>query len=456
MKDIRVLVVDDEPNMRRVLEIMLARRGYKTISAADGREAFSLLQSAPVDLVISDLRMPGMNGIELLRKLRESGSDVPLIMITAHGSIESAVEAMRLGACDYLLRPFDTETLDLSISRVFSVRDVIQQKDYLREQIEHAWEGLIGTSAAMQAVRTQIERVAPTRAAVLLTGETGTGKEVVARAIHRASDRRERLFVPVNCAAIPADMLESELFGFEKGAFTGAVRRHIGKFELADGGTLFLDEITEMPVALQAKLLRVLQDGVIERLGGDRALSLDVRIIAASNRSPVQAIREGRLREDVYYRLNVFTIELPPLRARREDIPALVRHFIALHAGARPTRAVPTITPQALDLLQRYDWPGNVRELGNMIERALILSGGRTLEASHFPLDVPPRAPPAASAHAPVQDLRLEPAVEALEKQLLTQALRESGGNKARAAQLLQISERSVWYKLKKYGIGDA
>ncbi|MEW6167973.1 MAG: sigma-54 dependent transcriptional regulator [Pseudomonadota bacterium] len=458
MNDIRVLVVDDEANMRRVLEIMLARRGYKTWSAVDGAEAFALLQDTPVDLVISDLRMPQMSGVELLRKLRETGNDVPLIVITAHGSIESAVEAMRLGACDYLLRPFDVEALELAIGRVFSVREMIQQKDYLREQLEHGWEGLVGSSRAMQQVRTQIAQVAPTRASVLLTGETGTGKEVVARAVHRTSPRRERLFVPVNCAAIPAEMLESELFGHEKGAFTGALRQHVGKFELADQGTIFLDEITEMPVALQAKLLRVLQDGVVERLGGDRTLTVDVRVIAATNRAPQGAIREGRLREDLYFRLNVFAIDLAPLRERREDIPELLQHFIALHApqqhgGGAPGQP-PGVSAEALEHLQRYDWPGNVRELGNMVERALILSGGRTLDLAHFPLQGSPRSAVAPAAPDAALDLRLDPAVEALEMRLIGEALRQAGGNKARAAQLLQISERSVWYKLKKYRLG--
>ncbi|MEQ1438420.1 sigma-54 dependent transcriptional regulator [Fontimonas sp. SYSU GA230001] len=455
MKNLRVLVVDDEDNMRRVLEIMLSRRGYRTLSAANGRAAFELLSSQSVDLVISDLRMPEMTGIELLRKLREAGNEVPLVMITAQGSIESAVEAMRLGACDYLLRPFDVETLDLAISRVFSVREMIQQKDYLRAQLDHAWEGLVGTSPAMQQVRTQIAQVAPTRASVLLTGETGTGKEVVARAIHRASPRRERLFVPVNCAAIPAEMLESELFGHEKGAFTGALRQHIGKFELADQGTIFLDEITEMPVTLQSKLLRVLQDGRVERLGGEQSIELDVRVIAATNRRPADAIRDARLREDLYFRLNVFAIDLPPLRERREDIPGLVRHFIALHTQAEARGPMPGISAQALDHLRAYAWPGNVRELGNTIERALILSGGQTLDVPHFPLEAARRASaPRDAADTPL-DLRLEPAVEALEIRLIREALRQAGGSKARAAQLLQISERSVWYKLKKYGLGS-
>ncbi|MGQ0619320.1 MAG: sigma-54-dependent transcriptional regulator [Panacagrimonas sp.] len=448
----RVLVVDDEANMRRVLEIMLSRRGYKTLSATNGREAYAQVQEGGIDLIISDLRMPEMNGIELLHKLRAAGHELPLIMITAQGSIESAVEAMRLGACDYLLRPFDTETLDLAINRVFATREMLRQKDFLRDELERKWEaGLIGDGPAMQRIKQQIAQVAPTRATVLLTGETGTGKEVVARAVHRASDRHAHLFVPINCAAIPAEMLESELFGHEKGAFTGALRQRIGKFELAEGGTIFLDEITEMPVALQSKLLRVLQEGEVQRLGGNDTLKLDVRVVAATNRAPRQAIRDGRLREDLYFRLNVFSIDLPALRERREDIPTLVAHFIAMHASAG--RTPPTIVAEALARLGRYDWPGNVRELGNMIERGLILSGGGRLELPHFPVEAAAaRSAPGESSEAP-SDLRLDPAVEALEKHLITEALQQAGGNKTRAAQILQISERSVWYKLKKYGM---
>ncbi len=452
MNERRVLVVDDEANMRRVLEIMLARRGFKTCSAADGREAYELLRTQTVDLVISDLRMPGMNGIELLKQLRAHGNDVPLIMITAQGTIESAVEAMRLGACDYLLRPFDLDTLDLAIGRVFAVQEVLQKNGFLRSEVDKNWHGLIGNGAAMQQVRTRIAQVAPTRASVLLTGETGTGKEVVARAIHQASDRRERLFVPINCAAIPADILESELFGHEKGAFTGAVRERVGKFELAHGGTIFLDEITEMPVALQSKLLRVLQEGVVERLGGNRRIELDLRVIAASNRMPRTAIQDGRLREDLYYRLNVFAIELPPLRDRREDLAALIEHFVAENATAQPPR--PSITTAALEYLRLYHWPGNVRELGNMVERGLILSGGKSLDLGHFPLDAEPATPLVGAADEGGADLRLEPAVAALENRLLAEALRRSEGNKTRAAQLLQISERSIFYKLKKYNLG--
>lgn len=454
---LRVLVVDDEANMRRVLEIMLARHGYKTEGAANGQEAYEKLRAGGFDLVISDLRMPLINGIELLRKLRDSDIDVPLIMITAQGSIESAVEAMRLGACDYLLRPFDVDALELAIQRVLTVRGMLQQNQYLREQTDRDWQGLVGDSVAMQSVREQIKRVAPTRATVLLTGETGTGKEVVARALHRASDRRDQLFVALNCAAIPADMLESELFGHEKGAFTGALRERIGKFELAHKGTIFLDEITEMPLALQTKLLRVLQEGVVEKLGGNRSITLDLRVIAATNREPKIAIRENRLREDLYYRLNVFSLNLPPLRERREDLPALIAHFAQQHIGAG--RSLPPVSAEALQRLQAYSWPGNVRELGNMIERALILGGGRSLELQHFPIDTIVTTTAAGARPGetfPIDDLGLDAHVETLEIHLIREALRQTQGNKTRAALLLRISERSIWYKIKKYGLSDS
>ena len=444
----RVLIVDDEPNMRRVLEIMLGRRGYRTDAAADGEEAWERLRDGRYDLVCSDLRMPRLDGIELLRRMRDQGLDLPLILMTAHGSLDSAVEALRLGACDYLLRPFDIEALELAIDRVFATRGLLRQNAYLRDEAARpAQSGLLGRSAPMVALREQVAKVGPTRASVLLTGETGTGKEVVARAIHQASERRDALFVAVNCAAIPADMLESELFGHEKGAFTGAQKQRIGKFELAQGGTLFLDELGEMPIALQAKLLRAIEAGEISRLGSNDPVTLDVRLIAATNRAPREAIREGRLREDLYFRLNVFALELPPLRARREDVGLLFAHFLGLPESGLPATV--------LDHLATYGWPGNVRELRNMAERARILAGPSALAPRHFPLPAdPPHAEAPATAALP-DDLALDPAVETLERRYLEAALKLSGGNKARAAQKLGISERTIWYKLKKYGLGD-
>ncbi|MGE5319204.1 MAG: sigma-54-dependent transcriptional regulator [Hyphomicrobiaceae bacterium] len=452
MKGKQILVVDDEPKMRRVLEIMLQKMGHRVLGASNGVEALALFQANSVDLVITDLRMPEMNGLELLAALRAQGSDVPVMVITAHGTIETAVEAMKHGASDYILRPFDIDVVELAVGRVLNGAEVAQQNAFLRQEIDRGWDAFVGVSKPMQAVYELIQRVGPSKASVLITGETGTGKELAARALHHASPRRDKLFVPINCAAIPADILESELFGYEKGAFTGAVKERIGKFELADGGTIFLDELTEMPMALQAKLLRVLQENTIERLGGNRVIDLDLRVIAATNRDPLESVRAGTLREDLYYRVNVFSIELPPLRERSEDIGGLVEHFIAKH-GHSP--AATRLTPRALERLREYDWPGNVRELENMVERALILSGGGPLDEQHFLLN--PRAaesrtrlavPAGESQKAPPP---LNQAVEDLEARLIDEALAQAEGNKARAAALLDISERTLWYKLKKY-----
>jgi two-component system response regulator AtoC len=359
---------------------------------------------------------------------------------------------MKHGACDYILRPFDIDALELAVGRALNGAEVARQNAFLREEIGRGWDAFIGTSQPMQDVYGLIQRVGPSKASVLIVGETGTGKELAARAVHNASPRREQLFVPINCAAIPADILESELFGYEKGAFTGAVKDRVGKFELADGGTIFLDELTEMPMALQAKLLRVLQENSIERLGGNRVIKLDIRVIAATNRDPRAAIDAGKLREDLYYRVNVVSIELPPLRQRVADIAGLVEHFIVKHGHAAD---LTRLGAGALVALQAYAWPGNVRELENMVERALILSGGGLLEAGHFLLE--PRygesraAAPAAPAESAKATQPLTQAVEELEASLIDDALAQAEGNKAKAAALLDISERTLWYKLKKY-----
>lgn len=443
----RVLVVDDETKMQRVLEIMLKRMGYGVVCASDGQSALHALQAEPVDLIISDLRMPGMGGIELLRQLREQGQDVPVIIMTAYGTVESAVEAMKLGACDYIVRPFDVDALELAIDRILTMGRMRRQNAFLRNEVEKGWGEFVGHSPAMQKIYDLIRQVAPTKTTVLITGETGTGKELAARAIHRASPRAEALFVPINCAAIPADILESELFGYEKGAFTGASKDRVGKFEMADGGTLFLDELTEMPLALQAKLLRVLQENVIERLGSNRSISIDIRIIAATNRNPRQAVAEGKLREDLYYRVNVFNIELPSLRERKQDIPSLATSFLARQDGDG-------ITESALAALQNYDWPGNVRELQNVIERAAVLNHGKPVDIGHLPREmtetIAESPSPSPSAFT---SLDLNPAVEKLEDAMIREALNRTGGNKSKAARLLDISERSLWYKLKKLGL---
>jgi two-component system response regulator AtoC len=445
----RILAVDDEPNMRRLLEIMLKQAGYQPIVAANGKEALEILQKEGADLVVSDLHMPGMDGLGLLTGMRASEIETPVIIVTAHGEIESAVNAMKLGASDYILRPFDLETLEMAMTRALDISRLKVENKFLRNEIEKQSSSLIGQSSAMQKVDDAIKQVAPEKATVMLVGETGTGKELAAQSIHRLSNRTKGLFVAVNCAAIPSEMLESELFGHERGAFTGAIKDRTGKFELADGGTLFLDEITEMPIKLQAKLLRALQEGSIEKLGGHRPIEVDIRIIAATNRDPQQAVKEGLLREDLYYRINVFRIDLPPLRNRTEDIASLAQHFLAKKAIA--------IDDEAMSMLCAYQWPGNVRELENVLERATIVCHGNTIKKAHLPADI--QSPPleALSNHSidQIDSLSIPQATETLERNMIEHALKLTKGNKSKAAKMLEISERSLWYKISNYQLNE-
>ena len=452
-----ILVVDDEAKMRRLLEIMLTQVGYEVLQAADGVEALAMTAAHTVDLVITDLRMPRLDGIGLLRQLREQDGELPVIVVTAYGSVESAVDAMKYGASDYILRPFEIDAVEAAVQRALKLGRVQRENRFLRQQVEEGWHGFIGTSPAMQQIYTQIQQVAATKTSVLIQGETGTGKELVARAVHNASPRANALFVSINCAAIPADILESELFGYSKGAFTGASKDRVGKFELADGGTLFLDEITEMDFNLQAKLLRVLQERTLERLGSNRTIAVDVRVIAASNRNPRQAILDQKLREDLFYRLNVFTIVLPPLRERREDILLLAKHFLEKHARefGFPFNG---LEEDAAQCLSAYAWPGNVRELENMIERAIVLSSGKAVAIQHLPAEILEDKPALEHPEKPANTVTntqhlvgLNAQVEALEKRLIQEALAKTGDNKVKAAHLLDISERSLWYKIKKY-----
>jgi len=368
---------------------------------------------------------------------------------------------MKLGASDYILRPFDLETLEIAIAKALSVKRLNLENTYLKSNTNTENDGLVGLSAPMMALKQLIRQVAPEKATVLITGETGTGKELVAKAIHQHSDRKNALFVAVNCAAIPAEMLESELFGYEKGAFTGAVKDRMGKFELAEGGTIFLDEITEMPINLQAKLLRALQEGVIEKLGGNRQITLDIRVIAATNRDPLQAVKEGKLREDLYYRLNVFQLQIPALRERGDDIGLITQDYLAKKAAQ--------LSDEALQKLNAYTWPGNVRELQNVLERAAILAGGKPITSQHLPADLVSSAPlsdiqPSASLGAesansnasPVmqmatQGFSIPQTIAQIERQLIVDAIAACKGNKSKAAKLLEISERSLWYKLEQY-----
>jgi two-component system response regulator AtoC len=446
----RALVVDDERKMRRVLQILLERMGVESVPAESAEEALERFRAEKFDLVLTDLRMPGMSGVELLAALRELEPDLPVIVLTAYGTVQTAVDAMKSGAFDYILKPFDLDAVEPVIRKALAMREYRTQNLYLRERenTAPAFESLIGTSPAMQEVYDLVRQIGPTRSAVLIMGETGTGKELVARAIHNLSPRRDKLFVPINCAAIPTELLESELFGHTRGAFTGAQGDRVGKFELADGGTLFLDEIGDMAYALQAKLLRVVQEGIIERIGSNKRIAVDVRMLSSTHRDLPAGIREGSFREDLYYRLNVFQVKLPPLRERREDVRHLATSFLEKFCRELG-KHVPALTPEALAALEKYDWPGNVRELQNLMERAAVLSSGPAIEPNVFRLLLPA----GIDAPAAAESLALEPAVEELERKLILRALGASNDNKVQAARLLGISERTLWYKLKRYGL---
>jgi len=451
----RILIVDNEASMRRILELSLKAMGHVIVEAGDGVEALAIVEQQPVDLVLSDLRMPRMDGIALLAELRERGIDVPVIVMTAYATIETAVAAMKLGAIDYIIRPFEMETVEMAVTRALAMQAVQRENRFLREEISRGWGDFIGTSAAMQSLYELIRQVAPTRSNAFIVGDTGTGKELVARAIHEASGRAG-LFVPINCAAIPAELLESELFGHVKGAFTGAVRDRIGKCELASGGTIFLDEITEMPANLQVKLLRVLQEGCIEKLGANGTVPVDLRVVSATNRDLQQAVESGALRRDLYFRLNVVRIDVPRLGERQGDIALLAIHFLRKHA-LELGRAVPSLDPHVLQRLEAYEWPGNVRELENIMERAVVLCRGEEVTMAHLPVELVHQPPGRLSPPtAPVDNeasLDLKAQVEGLECQLIKSALARSANNKAAAARLLGISERTLWYKLKTYKV---
>ena len=456
-----VLVVDDEQKMQRILEIMLIDMGLDVLRADHGRAALDIIDHEPVDLVITDMRMPVMDGLELLQALSAREIAPPVIVVTAHGTVESAVTAMKHGAIDYIMRPFEVETVELAVRRALNVGQVQRENRYLRDERAESWNQFVGDSPPMRALYAIIAEIAPSRVPVLITGETGTGKELVAHAIHAASGR-DGLFVPINCAAIPESMLESELFGHVRGAFTGAARERAGKFEISDGGSVFLDEITEMPAALQARLLRVLQENYIERVGSNRRIDLDLRVIAATNRDPRTAVAEQRLREDLYYRLEGMRIEVPPLRERGGDIALLARHFLARHAQ-QLGRDVPVLSPSAITALEAHDWPGNVRELDNLMGRVVLLASldgaetliARELDSTPLATSPVPAKHQAGDVDETIDDTRLglQARTDELERELISAALARSDDNKARASRLLDISERTLWYKLKKLGM---
>jgi two-component system response regulator AtoC len=449
MRRATILVVDDDERLRDTLTILVRNLGHEGLPAPDVTAARRILEERHVDLVISDLRMPGGSGLDLLDVVQGAEPHTPVIVLTAYGTVETAVEAMKKGAFDYLMKPFDTGEMELRLERALALQRFRLESAYLREEAEtgESLDELIGVSDAMQPVFDLIRQVAPAKTSILITGETGTGKELVARAIHRRSPREAHLLVPVNLAAVPLELLESELFGHARGAFTGAVAERTGKFELADRGTLFLDEIGDAPLALQPKILRVVQDGVVERVGSNQRREVDVRIIAATNRDVAAEVAAGRFRADLYYRLRVVEIRVPPLRERIEDIRYLTGHFLRKFAQGR-VGGTPKITESALRRLEEYSWPGNVRELENVIERAVVLCRTDTVDARLLDLRLPGSPPKDEPA-----GLRLDEALDRLEREMILSALEETKHVKVRAARLLGVSERSLWYKLRKHGL---
>ncbi len=443
-----ILIVDDERNTREGLQRALQDR-YDVLLAEDSQKAMQTLESTTIDVMLTDLRMPGVDGMGLLRRAMSLTSPPVCIMMTAYGSIENAVQAMQAGAYHYLTKPVNLDELELVIQRALNSRRIESENVNLHEQIERKFglENIIGESPAMRQVFETVQQVAPSRVTVLIAGETGTGKELIAKAIHNLSPRKNGAFVAVHAAALPSSLLESELFGHEKGAFTGAVERRVGRFELADGGTLFLDEIGELEPAMQVKLLRVLEERAFERVGGSKTLHVDVRLVAATNRDLKKLVSEGKFRDDLFYRLSVVTVDLPPLRDRRDDIPLLVKAFLD-EFGRENNKPVRELTTDALNILRAYDWPGNVRELRNAIEQMVVLARAERLTVRDVPAAIR-----AGADLSKINVVHAGMTVGDAERQLIAQALREADGNRTKAAQKIGISRRTLHRKLKKYGL---
>lgn len=456
-----VLIIDDEINLRKTLAEILSGKGYEILEAGDGSEAIDLLGHTTPDLIFTDWRMPKLGGEDILRHIRKEQrlATIPVIVITAFGSSHNAIEAVRLGAYDFVVKPFDLEEITLTVQRALAHaslnREVIDLRARIERQTTLGTGRMIGSSARMVDAFKMIGKVAETDTTVLICGESGTGKELVAEAIHNYSRRKDNAFVVVNCAALPETLLESELFGYERGAFTGAAARKIGRFELAEGGTIFLDEIGELSPNLQAKLLRVLQDHYFERLGGSETINGDFRVLAATNRDLDVTVRERLFREDLFYRLNVVRITVPPLRERRSDIVPLAEHFLRLYSENNGLPAV-GFSEEAALMLQTYSYPGNVRELENMVERAVLMAGGRVIMPAHFPQKgAAPAAPDAGRLQTDLTSLPFHQAVGQLEKRLIEDALEAASGNKTEAANRLQINRRLLYQKMAEHQIKE-
>ena len=447
-----ILIVEDEAKMRRLLELNLGDDGFATVSAGDAETGLKLLREHPVDLILTDLKLPGMNGLEFLQTVKRQNAILPIVVMTAFGSVETAVEAMKAGASDYVLKPFSLTEMRMVIHKELDVRNLREENRSLREALGKRFShpNIVARSPKMQEVLATVERVARTNSTVLLGGESGVGKDLIARAIHEKSRRASGPFLKINSTAIPENLLESELFGFEKGAFTGAVASKPGKFELADKGTIFLDEIGDVPPLTQVKLLRVLQEREFERLGGTRTVKVDVRLLAATNKDLRQALEQGTFREDLYYRLNVVPIDIAPLRERKQDIPDLVNLFVSRFTG-ESGKPVEGITAEAMQILVSYHWPGNVRELQNIVERACALAKGSVLGPSDIHLDVRPAKAVNGSGGFLPDGMTLEQ----WEDEMVQEALRRANGNKSQAARLLGLSRNALRYRLSKIGITD-
>jgi len=447
-----ILIIDDDTSLRRVLEYNLQEAGYAVGTAASGEEGLRLFNEVSPALVITDMKMPGMDGMQVLKTIKEKSPETLVIMVTAFGTVDIAVEAMKAGAYDYITKPFNRDELRLTVARALEMNGLATENKKLKSELADRADlsAMVGSSAAMERVFQVVRKVADTEASVLITGESGTGKELVARSIHAGSSRKVGPFVAINCAAIPRDLLESELFGHVKGAFTGAIKDKTGKFALADGGTLFLDEVGELPLELQPKLLRALQERTVEPVGGSKELKIDVRVVAATNLDIEKAIAEGTFREDLFYRLAVIPLHLPPLRQRRDDIPLLLRHFCAKHKAATVT-----FDKQTLTLLANYGWPGNVRELENLVERLLIMRGGDTITAVDLPEKISKGGTSAAAASlSGVINLPDEGySLEQLEREVVVQALERNGWNQTAAARFLSIPRHTLIYRMEKYEI---
>jgi len=444
-----ILLIDDDQSLRRVIEYSLVEKGYYVRTAAGGEEGFALYEKEPFDAVITDITMSGMSGMEVLTKFRQADPGLPVIMITAYGTIESAVEAMKQGAVDYITKPFNREELHISLDRAIKMRRLERENVQLRAEVidRYRFDSILGGSERVREVLDLAGRVAPSEATVLITGESGTGKELLAKGIHYNSTRATGAFVAVNCAAIPENLMESELFGHMKGSFTGAFRDKEGKFELADGGTLFLDEIGDLRIDLQAKILRALQERTVDRVGGVKPIPVDVRVIASTNRDLERAVKEGTFRDDLYYRLSVVILHMPPLRERKDDIPLLAEYFLKKFTKGGTV----TLESEALSLLQAYGWPGNVRELENVIERASVLKRGNSVMVADLPEKLTRTGGSAEDIILNLPDAGIS--LEELEKTLIIKALERQKGNQTRAAEYLRITRPTLIYRMEKFGL---